>query len=143
MTTINSTTSTPVRSSKALHITLWVLQVLLAAAFLMTGLMKLAMPLSQLAQSLPWVNDVPSALVRFIGLAEFAGALGLILPAATRIRPNLTPLAALGLVAVLALAAVFHITRGEAMMVPMNLILAALAGVIVWGRTRKAPIQPR
>ncbi|SMB77892.1 DoxX family protein [Deinococcus hopiensis] len=140
MTTINST---PVRSSKALNITLWVLQVLLAAAFLMTGLMKLAMPLTQVAQSLPWVNDVPAALVRFIGLAEFAGALGLILPAATRIRPNLTPLAALGLVAVLVLAAAFHVSRGEAMMVPMNLILAALAGVVAWGRTRKAPIQSR
>ena len=133
----------PIRSSKALNITLWVLQVLLAAAFLMTGLMKLGTPIAQLAQSLPWVNDVPAALVRFIGLAELAGGLGLILPAVTRIRPNLTPLAALGLVAVMVFASLFHITRGEAMMVPMNLVLAALAGVIAWGRTRKAPIQPR
>ncbi|MFC4455172.1 DoxX family protein [Deinococcus sonorensis] len=139
MTTINSTA----RPSRALHLTLWILQALLAAAFLMTGLMKLAMPLTQVAQSLPWVNDVPAALVRFIGLAEFAGALGLILPSAFRIRPNLTPLAALGLVAVLVLAAVFHISRGEAMMVPVNLLLAALAGVVAWGRTSKAPIQAR
>ena len=140
MTTITPTTA---RNPRALNITLWILQALLAAMFLMTGLMKLATPITQLAQSLPWAGDVPAALVRFIGLAEVAGALGLILPALTRIRPNLTPLAALGLVAVLVLAAVFHLTRGEAMMVPMNIILAALAGVVAWGRTRKAPIGPR
>ena len=138
-----TTRTTPIRSNRALHITLWILQVLLAAAFVMTGLMKLSMPIAQLATTLPWVNDVPALLVRFIGLAEFAGALGLILPAAFRIRTNLTPLAALGLVTVMILASLFHLTRGEGMMLPMNLVLAALAGVIAWGRARKAPIQDR
>ncbi|MFB9990467.1 DoxX family protein [Deinococcus oregonensis] len=137
------TTTAPIHSSRALHITLWVLQVLLGALFLATGLMKLAASIAQLATSLPWVTDVPTALVRFIGLAEVAGALGLLLPSLTRIRPNLTPLAALGLVAVMVLAIPFHLSRGEGMMLPMNLILAALAGVIAWGRTRKVPIQAR
>ena len=140
---MTTTTSTTARPNRALNITLWVLQVLLAAAFLMTGLMKLTQPIAQLAGSLPWVNDVPALLVRFIGLAEVAGALGLILPALTRIRPNLVPLAALGLVAVMILASVFHLSRGEGMMLPANLLLAALAAVIAWGRTRKAPIQAR
>jgi uncharacterized membrane protein YphA (DoxX/SURF4 family) len=140
---MTTTTSTTVRTPRALHITLWILQALLAAAFLATGLMKLALPVAQLAGQMPWVNDVPAFLVRFIGLAEFAGALGLILPALTRIRPNLTPLAALGLIAVMVFASIFHLTRGEGMMVPANLLLAALAGVIAWGRTRKAPIQAR
>ncbi len=140
---MTTTTSTTVRTPRALHITLWILQVLLAAAFLMTGLMKLALPVAQLAGQMPWVNDVPAFLVRFIGLAEFAGALGLILPALTRIRPNLTPLAAVGLIAVMVFASAFHLSRGEGMMVPANLLLAALAGVIAWGRTRKAPIQAR
>lgn len=139
MTTITSTA----RPSRTLHIILWVLQVLLAAAFLMFGLMKLTTPIAQLAGSLPWVTDVPAGLVRVIGLAEVVGALGLILPSVTRIRPNLTPLAALGLVAVMVLASIFHVTRGEAMMLPMNLVLAVLAGVIAWGRTRKAPIAAR
>jgi putative oxidoreductase len=81
-------------------------------------------------------------LLRSIGLAELAGALGL-LPSLTRIRPNLTPLAALGLIAVMVLAIPFHLSRGEAMMLPMNPILAVLAGIIAWGCTRKAPLQAR
>ncbi|GEM48678.1 DoxX family protein [Deinococcus cellulosilyticus] len=131
------------QTSKALHITLWVLQILLAAMFVMTGLMKLAMPVSQLAGQLPWVTSVPEFLVRFIGLAELAGGLGLILPAASRIQPRLTGFAALGLVLVMVLASGFHLTRGEGMMVPMNLIIAAIAAVIAWGRLVKAPIQAR
>ncbi|PYE49496.1 DoxX family protein [Deinococcus yavapaiensis] len=141
MTTTTRTTAP--RTNRALHITFWILQVLLAAAFLMTGLMKISMPIEQLATTLPWAGDVPALLVRFIGLAEVAGALGLILPAAFRVRPALTPLAALGLVLVMVFASIFHLTRGEGMMLPMNLILAALAGVIAWGRSRKAPIQSR
>ncbi len=135
--------TTTARTPRALHITLWILQALLASAFLATGLMKLALPVAQLAGQMPWVNDVPAFLVRFIGLAEVAGALGLILPALTRIRPNLTPLAAVGLILVMVFASAFHLSRGEGMMVPANLLLAAFAGVIAWGRTRKAPIQAR
>jgi uncharacterized membrane protein YphA (DoxX/SURF4 family) len=138
-----TTTHTSARPHRALHVTLWVLQILLAAAFLAAGMMKLTTPIAQLATSLPWVTDVSAGLVRLIGLAEVAGALGLILPAATRIRPSLTPLAALGLVAVMVLAGVFHLTRGEAAGLPVNLVLAALAGVIAWGRTRKVPIPAR
>lgn len=140
--TITTITRTA-RPNRALHITLWVLQGLLAAAFLMFGLTKLTTPIAQLAGQMPWVADVPASLVRFIGLAEVAGALGLILPALTRIRPNLTPLAALGLVLVMVLAIPFHLTRGEATMLPVNLVLAALAGVVAWGRTRRAPIRPK
>jgi uncharacterized membrane protein YphA (DoxX/SURF4 family) len=138
-----TTTTATARPSRALNITLWTLQVLLAAFFVMSGLSKLVTPLAQLASQMPWVADVPALLVRFIGLAELAGALGLLLPSLVRVRPALTPLAALGLVAVMLLAAIFHLTRGEAMMPPMNVLVAALAGFVAWGRTRKAPIQPR
>jgi uncharacterized membrane protein YphA (DoxX/SURF4 family) len=138
-----TTTATTARPSRALNITLWVLQVLLAAAFVMSGLSKVATPIAQLATQLPWVIDFPALLVRFISVAEIAGALGLILPSLTRIRPGLTPLAALGLVAVMLFASAFHLSRGETMMLPVNLLLAALAGFVAWGRSRKAPIQPR
>jgi len=59
-------------------------------------------------------------LVRFIGVSELAGALGLILPAATRIRPGLTPLAALGLSTIMALAMLFHLVRGEPQALPIE-----------------------
>lgn len=83
--------------SKALHITLWIAQVILAAMFLMSGFMKLSQPIDQLSKMLPWAAQVPEALVRFIGVAEILGAVGLILPSLLRIQPKLTPIAAVGL----------------------------------------------
>ena len=131
------------RPRRALHIGLWVVQVLLAGMFLMTGTMKLSQPISALGAQMAWVTAVPPALVRFIGAAELAGALGLILPSLTRIRPRLTVLAALGLVVVMVLASGTHLSRGEGGMVPMNLVLAALAAFVAWGRSKAAPIAPR
>jgi uncharacterized membrane protein YphA (DoxX/SURF4 family) len=141
---MNSTASISSPSqSKALHVALWVVQGLLAAAFGMAGLMKTTKPIADLAQQMVWPGAVPAALVRLIGASELLGAIGLILPAATRIRPSLTPLAALGLVAVMALALPFHISRGELQALPINLTLGALAAFVAWGRFRKAPISAR
>jgi hypothetical protein len=82
--------------------------------------------------------------IRFIGLCELAGAIGIILPAATRILPFLTPLAALGFVTIQVLAIGFHAIRGEtAMSWPINALLLGLSLFVLWGRTRKLPIQPR
>ena len=126
-----------------MKVALWIAQALLALAFLAAGAMKLTQPLATLATSLAWTADVPGALVRLIGLAEVLGALGLVLPAATRIRPRLTPLAAAALALVMELAAILHLARGEAMMLPVNLILLALLAFVAWGRTVRAPIAPR
>jgi putative oxidoreductase len=123
-----------------MHIALWVVQILLAVLFLMTGAMKAFMPLDEVAKTMRWVADVPVGLVRFIGLAELAGALGLILPSATKIQPKLTPLAALGLAVIVLLGAILHFTRGEGALTPLNFILAAMAAFVAWGRTQKAPI---
>jgi putative oxidoreductase len=129
--------------SKTLHIALWVAQVLLAAAFGMGGVMKSTQPIAELAAKLVWPGVVPEALVRFIGISELAAAIGLVLPAATRIRPGLTPLAALGLIVVMTLAAGFHVLRGEFTALPINFGFAALAGFVAWGRGRRAPIAAR
>jgi len=128
---------------KSVHVALWIVQLLLAAAFGMAGAMKLFTPIPELVTSLPWVTDVPAAMVRFIGLSELLGATGLVLPAATRIRPQLSALAGVGLVVVMLLAAGFHLSRGEGAMIAPNLVLGALAAFVAWGRTRKAPIAPR
>jgi uncharacterized membrane protein YphA (DoxX/SURF4 family) len=135
-------TAAPARRT-GLNVTLWVVQVVLAALFGMAGLMKLTQPIDALAASLPWVTSVPEMLVRFIGAAELAGALGLILPSLTRIQPRLTALAALGLAVVMVLASAFHLTRGEASMLPMNLVIGLLALSVAWGRGKAAPITPR
>ena len=141
MTTIDTN---PVRTSKGWTIGLWVAQALLAAMFLMAGATKLMSGSAELvAMGMGWAENAPFLLIKFIGFAEVAGALGLILPAATRIMPNLTKLAAAGLAVIMVLAAGLHITRGEFEVVPVNVILFALAAFVIWGRTNKAPIAPR
>jgi putative oxidoreductase len=130
-------------SPKALHIALWVAQVLLAVAFGMAGVMKAILPMPQLIETMVWPGAVSPGLVRFIGVAELAAAIGLVLPAATRIKPILTPLAAIGLVLVMIAAAGFHFMRGELQALPINATLGALAAFVAWGRLRKAPIAPR
>lgn len=129
--------------SKTLHIILWIVQIVLLVAFGMVGLPKVTQPMASLARMLPWTAALPPALVRFIGLAELLGSLGLVLPSATRIKPQLTVLAALGLVTVVVLAVCFHLVRGEAPLITLPLVLGALAGFVAWGRGRKAPIAPR
>jgi uncharacterized membrane protein YphA (DoxX/SURF4 family) len=127
---------------KGWSIALWTAQVLLAIVFGMAGVMKTFTPIEQLAQNLPWVASLPN-LTRFIGVSELAGALGLILPAALRIRPVLTPIAALGLLVIMVLAAAFHLMRGEGSAIPVNVVLGGLAAFVAWGRLRKAPIAER
>ncbi len=129
--------------SKALHITLWVAQVLLAALFLMAGANKLFQSIEELSKMLPWAAEMPEAMVRFIGTSEILGALGLLLPSALRIMPRLTPVAAGGLALVMVLATAFHVSRGEASVIPMNIAFMAIALFIVWGRSKKAPIYAR
>jgi putative oxidoreductase len=129
--------------SKLLNGALWLVQVLLAAAYGMAGVMKSTMPIAALAPNLPWTADVPAALVRFIGVSELAAAAGLVLPALTRIRPALTPLAGAGLVVVMVLASIFHVMRGEFTALPITITLGGLAAFVAWGRTARAPIVPR
>jgi hypothetical protein len=82
-------------------------------------------------------------LVRFIGMAELAGAVGLVLPALTRIRPALTAWAAAGLAAVMASAVVFHLVRGEPAGAVITAALGALAAFTAWGRFLRAPLKAR
>ena len=143
MMTMSVRVSGDVRPSKALHLGLWVVQGLLGALFLAVGAMKATQPIAVLVDTLGWPAAVPAALVRVIGVAELLGALGLILPAATRVIPMLTPLAGVGLAMVMLLATILHISQGELGAVPLPLALGGLAGFVVWGRTAKAPIAPR
>ncbi|WP_020535657.1 DoxX family protein [Lewinella cohaerens] len=128
------------QNSKAINIALWVAQALLGAMFLMAGTMKASQPVEALAESLPWVTSMPLGLVRFIGISELLGGLGLLLPSLLRIKPFLTVWAAIGLVAVMLLAALFHASRGEFSAIGMNVVLMALSAFIAWGRSKKVPI---
>jgi len=143
MATAASVSGPSSTAHKGLHIALWVAQVLLALGFGMGGLMKSTTPMAELAAKMPWAGAVPELLVRLIGISEVAAAVGLILPAATKVRPSLTPLAAACLVVVMVLAAIFHVTRGEFEALPINIVLGGLAAFVAWGRHKKAPIAAR
>jgi hypothetical protein len=115
------------------NIVLWIIAGLLAAAFLGAGVMKLTQPKEKLASSgMAWTEDFSPGTIKLIGLAEVLAAIGLILPAALDIAPILVPLAATGLVLVMAGAIVVHLRRKEPI-IPQALLLI-LAAVVVWGR---------
>src|SRR5688500_6961094 len=126
MATVAHTNHAPATRSKFLHWSLWAVQVLLGLAFVMAGSMKTSTPYFELAEKMAWVGAVPEGLVRIIGVSELLGGLGLILPAATRIRPTLTAYAAAGLTVIMILAAAFHLSRGEGAAVPINVVLGGL-----------------
>jgi uncharacterized membrane protein YphA (DoxX/SURF4 family) len=140
-----STTATglPAPRGKLLLIGLWSAQVLLFIAFTLFGCMKFFMPVDQLAAMWVWPDDVPAWFLRLMGIIDFAGGVGVLLPALTRIQPRLTVLAALGCVLLQIAAMIFHLSRGEAPALPLNVILLALSAFILWGRRKRAPIMPR
>lgn len=125
------------------HVGLWVAQIMLAVVFGMAGFAKVSSPIPEIQAQLDWADDVPIWLVRFIGASELLGAIGLILPAATRIKPMLTPLAAVGLGIIMILAGLFHAMRGEFPVIPLNVFLLAVAAFVAWGRLRRVVILDR
>jgi putative oxidoreductase len=120
-----------------------VLQVVLAAMYLMAGYQKAFGDLAVVVKSIFWVAYTPAPLVRFIGTCELLGAVGLILPAALKIRPQLTTLAAAGLSLIMLLANIMHIYRGEYYVLPMTLLLLAMAAFVAYGRWKLAPFTPK
>src|SRR5690242_18383066 len=119
---------------------LWLLQSLLALVFLFSGAFKLTAPIDLLQAQLP----LPELYVRAIGLLELLGAVGLVVPALTRVKPGLTPLAAAGLVLLMTGATVLSpVFTGEPATALLPLVLGLLNAVVVYGRTRLAPITSR
>jgi uncharacterized membrane protein len=117
-----------------MNVVLWIVQAVLAVAFVLAGVMKATQPKEQLAPKLPWAEDFSPGTIRLIGVAELLGGIGLILPAVTGIAPILTPIAAACLAFVMVLAAVTHIRRKEPSGVAINAVLFALAALVAWGR---------
>ncbi|MBI2091125.1 MAG: DoxX family protein [Deltaproteobacteria bacterium] len=119
-----------------MHYALWIVQGLLALIFLFAGGIKLVLPLENLTGSIP----LPGLFMRFIGVAEVLGAIGLILPGLLRIRPGLTPLAAAGLVIIMIGATVVTLGSGDIAMALIPLVLGLLSAFVAYGRWRLAPL---
>jgi putative oxidoreductase len=121
---------------------LWVLQVALGAFFIATGLVHFVLP-EGLPAPMAWMYDLDATGHAVSGTAEILGGLGLVLPSLTRILPRLTVFAALGLIAVMIAAAVWHIGRGEIQNVAQNLLIGAALAVVAYGRWKLRPIPGR
>ncbi|MFN8637100.1 MAG: DoxX family protein [Chloroflexota bacterium] len=113
-----------------MNVALWIVQILLALAYLGFGGMKLMLPAEQLAAGSP----VPVTFMRFIGVCEVLGAFGLILPWMLGIRPMLTPLAAVGLTIVMVGAVVITVMTMGVMPALLPLVLGLLDAFVAWGR---------
>ncbi len=118
---------------------LWTIQGLLALLFLFTGITKLVLP----AAALEGPVHFPTAFLRFIGVCEALGAIGLVVPSLLRILPVLTPLAACGLAIITTGATVVTLMGGLFSMAPLPFVAALLAAWVAYGRTRIAPIAAK
>ncbi len=125
-----------------MKIAIWVVQCLLAAFAMAAGINHGLRPLADAVQTSPWIAALSPVLVRFIGWSELAAGIGLVLPAATRVAPFLTPWAAVGLATVMGLAIPFHIQRGEVNVI-VHIVVVLLCLFVAWGRFARAPIPPR
>ena len=117
-----------------MNIALWIVQGILAAMFIMAGIMKATQSKANLAKNLPWVNDYSATQVKLIGIAELLGGIGLLIPWGTGIAAFLTPLAALGLALIMVLAAIYHLSKKEYKGICINLFLMALMLFVAGGR---------
>ena len=119
-----------------MHRALWIVQGLLAALFLSAGVMKLVLPLDKMAGPV----EFPGWFLRFIGVAETLGGIGLILPGWLRIKPGLTPLAAAGLIIIMIGAVVVTLPSMGVGAALIPLVVGLLAAFVAYGRWRLAPL---
>jgi len=121
------------------NVLLWIVQGLLAVIFLFAGGMKLVLPLDALTGPIP----LPGLFMRFLGVVEVLGAVGLIVPGLLRIRPGLTPLAAAGLVIIMIGATVITVLGGDVAPAVVPMIVGLLSLAVVYGRSRLTPSSLR
>jgi uncharacterized membrane protein YphA (DoxX/SURF4 family) len=124
-----------------MNIALWIAQALLTAIFLFAGGMKLVIPIEEMTKQMP--IPLPGWFLRFTGVVEVLGAIGVILPWLLRKRPGLTPLAAAGLVIVMIGATVYTLAAGDFASAPIPLVVGILAAFVAYGRWRLTPPSSR
>ena len=120
--------------SKSITITLWLAQIILAVCFMCGASMKLFLPIQKLSAMWPWTAEISILLVKSTAILDFLLGIGIILPTLFRIYPKIVPFSAIGTIILMFCASVFHICRGEASQIGINIFIAVLAAFIVWGR---------
>jgi putative oxidoreductase len=123
-----------------MNIVLWILQVLLALAFLAHGWMFLFPP-PEIAAMMN--ASLPRWFQLFLGVAEILAGIGLTLPGLTRIKPGLVVWAAGGIMIVMVSATLWHVIRGEISSAVVTFVLLAMAAFVAYMRQRVRPIPSR
>jgi hypothetical protein len=119
-----------------MNVVIWIIQVLLALLFLFAGVTKLILPIEEMTKQIA----MPGMFLRFLGVAEVLGGLGLILPGLFRIKTWLTPLAAIGLMIIVIGATVLTLKMGGGAMALTPLAAAMLCALVAYGRWRMSPL---
>ena len=122
--------------SKTMITSLWAAQILLAVLLVMGAIMKF-LPIEKISTMMPWTGQIPATFVRLLGIIDLLGAVGLILPTSLQIKPQLTFWTALCIIALMLSAIIFHIFRGEAEAIGINIFSMIMAAFIAWGRFKK------
>jgi uncharacterized membrane protein YphA (DoxX/SURF4 family) len=120
---------------------LWTIQILLAALFIFSGGIKLVMPIEDMIKQMPVA--LPGWFLQFIGVCELLGGIGMILPGLLRIKPGLTPLAAVGLVIIMIGATVINMMGPSIGTTLLTLVTGLLAAFVAYGRWKLAPLAAR
>lgn len=112
-----------------MDVIIWIASGFLALAYIAAGTIKTFRPKERLT-NLPWTQEYSAATVKFIGVAELLGGIGVILPWLTGTAPILTPIAAVGLVIIQVLAGIHHIRHHEAKSLPINIVLLLISAFV-------------
>lgn len=126
------------KTFKVMNAFIWIAQGILALTFIWAGSMKLFNPDGL---PFPWVKDQPSIVI-ITGIVDLLGGLGIVLPALLRIRLGLTIFAAYGIITLMTVAMIFHISRGEAKNIGFNIFILLLAVFVAWGRHKNQSTAP-
>ena len=120
--------------SKSVIIALWVTQIILAVCFIWGAAMKLFLPIEKLSAMWPWAGEICRVLVRTTGVLDLLAGIGIIIPTIFRIYSKIFTLTAIGIIILMFSASIFHICRGEASQIGINIFIAVLAIFVFWGR---------
>lgn len=116
-----------------LHVSLWIVQIVLAIGFIWASAMKLFLPADKLAAMWPWTAG-NGTLTKVTGVLDLLAGVGLVLPTLLRTRKEITVYAAWGTILLMVAASIFHITRGEASLIGVNIFFAVMAALVALGR---------
>ncbi len=130
-----------VSHERLLHFGLWAAQLLLASIFASMAVLKLLLHTERLIEVIGFAAAIPVPLVRALGALELLGAIAVSAPAVTRTPQRIVGGAAVGFVALMGAAALFHVARGELRMVAVNVAIGLLAAFVAWGRLAHRPLE--